>query len=179
MTVVTIHCNFRAQENKNQSVSTFYSCICHEVMELTVMILGFHILSFKPAFSLSSFTFIKRLISSSLSALRVVSSAYMRLLIFLQAILIPAYDSSSLAFHISAYKLNKQSDSIQPWCLIQVSQQTGKMAWHSHPFKNLPQFFVIHIVKDFSIVSEADIFSGISAWSNGSWQFNIWFFCLF
>ena len=42
-------------------------------------------LSFKAAFSLSSFTFIKRLFSSSLlSALRVVSSVYLRLLIFLQ-----------------------------------------------------------------------------------------------
>ena len=39
-------------------------------------------LSFKPTFSLSSFTFIKRLFSSSsLSAIRVVSSAYLRLLI--------------------------------------------------------------------------------------------------
>src|SRR5574339_453909 len=42
-------------------------------------------LSFKPTFSLSTFTFIKRLFSSSsLSAIRVVSSAYLRLLIFLQ-----------------------------------------------------------------------------------------------
>ena len=47
-------------------------------------------LSFKPTFSLSSFTFIKRLFSfSSLSAIRVVSSAHLRLLIFLLAILIP------------------------------------------------------------------------------------------
>ena len=38
-------------------------------------------LSFKPTFSLSSFTFIKRLFSSLLSAIRVVSSAYLRLLI--------------------------------------------------------------------------------------------------
>ena len=43
-------------------------------------------LSFKPTFSLSFFTFIKRLFSSSsLSAIRVVSSAYLRLLIFLLA----------------------------------------------------------------------------------------------
>ena len=42
-------------------------------------------LNFKPTFSLSTFTFIKRLFSSSsLSAIRVVSSAYLRLLIFLQ-----------------------------------------------------------------------------------------------
>ena len=47
------------------------------------MILVFWMLSFKPAFSLSPFTFIKRLFSSSLSAIRVVSSAYLRLLILL------------------------------------------------------------------------------------------------
>ena len=58
-------------------------------------------LSFKPAFPLSSFTFIKKLFSSSsLSAIRVVSSVYLRLLIFLPAILIPACASSSLAFHM-------------------------------------------------------------------------------
>ena len=60
-------------------------------MEPDAMILVFWMLSFKPAFSLSSFAFIKRLFgSSSLSAIRVVSSAYLRLLIFLPAILIPA-----------------------------------------------------------------------------------------
>ena len=68
-------------------------------------------------FSLSSFTFIKRLFSSSLSAIRVVSSAYLRLLIFLPAILIPDCASSSPAFLMmySAYKLSKQGDNIQPW----------------------------------------------------------------
>src|SRR5574337_385368 len=68
-------------------------------------------LSFKPTFSLSSFTFIKRLFSSSsLSAVRVVSSAYLRLLIFLPAILIPSCVSSSPAFLLmySAYKLNNR-----------------------------------------------------------------------
>ena len=50
-------------------------------------------------FLLSSFTFIKKLFSSSsLSAIRVVSSAYLTLLIFLLAILIPACVSSSPAF---------------------------------------------------------------------------------
>ena len=79
--------------------------------------LSFWMLSFKPTFSLSSFTFIKRLFSSSLSAVRVMSSAYLRLLIFLLAILISACASSSQAFHMmySAYKLNKQGDNIQPW----------------------------------------------------------------
>ena len=69
----------------------------------------------------------------------------------------------------SAYKLNKQGDNIQPDVLfpnfdpvhcsmsssncyfltcIQVSQETGKVIWYSHPFKNFPQFVVIHLVKD-------------------------------
>ena len=64
--------------------------ISHEVMGPDATIFVFWMLSFKPTFSLSTFTFIKRLFSSSLSAIRVVSSAYLRLLIFLPAILIPA-----------------------------------------------------------------------------------------
>jgi len=82
------------------------------------MILVFWMLSIS-AFSLSSFTFIKRLFSSSsLSAIRLLSSVYLTLLIFLLAVLILACASSSLAFHMlySAYKLNKHDDNIQPWC---------------------------------------------------------------
>ena len=82
------------------------------------MILVFLMLIFNPALSLSSCTFVKRLLSSSsLSAIRVVSSADLRLLIFLPAVLISACASFSLAFHLmySAYKLNKQGDNIQPW----------------------------------------------------------------
>ena len=56
--------------------------------------------------------------SSLLSAIRVVSSAYLRLLIFLPAVFIPACASSSPGFLMiySAYKLNKQDNKIQPWC---------------------------------------------------------------
>ena len=89
------------------------------MMGLDIMIFVLWMLSFKPAFSLSSFTFIRRLFSSSsLSAIRVMSSAYQRLLIFLPAILVLAYASSSPAFRMMyfAYKLNKQADNIQPWC---------------------------------------------------------------
>ena len=62
------------QPEKIQSltVSIVSPSICHEVMGPVAMILVFWMLSFKPAFSLSSFTFIKRLFSSSLlSAIRV------------------------------------------------------------------------------------------------------------
>ena len=106
------------QKIKSVTVSIVSPSICHEEVGQDAMIFVFQMLSFKPAFSLSSFTFIKRLFSSSLlSAIKVVSSVYLRLLIFLPEILIPACASSNLAFHLmhSAYKLNKQSDNIQPW----------------------------------------------------------------
>ena len=66
----------------------------------------------------SPFTFKRLFSSSSLSAMRMVSSAYLRLLIFLLAIFILACASSSPAFHMKypAYKLNKQGDNTQPWC---------------------------------------------------------------
>ena len=83
---------------KSATVSTFYPSICHKVMGLYARILLFGMLSFKPDFSLSSFILIKRLISSLPSAFRMVSSAYLSLLIFLLAILIPACASSSPAF---------------------------------------------------------------------------------
>ena len=89
------------------------------------MILVFWMLSFKLAFSLSSFSFIKRRFSSySLSAIKVVS-AYLSLLMVLPAILFPACASSSLAFRrmYSAYMLNKQGDNIQPQC-------THSPVWH-------------------------------------------------
>ena len=87
MAAVTICSDFGAPKNK---VSHCFHCVsiyfpwsdgtrCHYLV--------FWILSFKPAFSLSSFTSIRRLFSSSsLSAIRIVSSAYLRLLIFLPAI---------------------------------------------------------------------------------------------
>ena len=115
MAAITICSDFGAQK-----VSQCFLCFpiylpwsdgtgCHDLL--------FWMLRLKPTFSLSSFTFTNRLFSSSLSALRVVSSAYLRLLIFLLAILIWTYASSSPAFHMmySAYKLNKQGDNIQPW----------------------------------------------------------------
>ena len=73
---------------KSLTVSIVSPSIHHEVMGLDAMILVFSMLSFKPTFSLSSFTFLKRLFSSSsLSAISVVSSVYLRLSIFLLAIL--------------------------------------------------------------------------------------------
>ena len=116
MTAVIICSDFGSQENK---VSHCFHCFpiyfswsngtgCHG--------LSLPMLNFKPTFSLSFLTFIKRLLSSLLSIIRVVPSAYLRLLIFLQAVFIPACDSLSLAFCMmySACKLNKQGDNMQP-----------------------------------------------------------------
>ena len=158
MSAVTIHSDFGAQENKICHCFLYFPFYlswsdmtrCHDLLSF--------MLSFKPPFSCSPFTLIKRLFSSSsLSAIRVVSSVYVRLSIFLLAILIPACASSSLAFHMmySAYKLNKQGDDIQPWCTpfpiwnqsivpcltvvsrhIQISQEASQVVWYSCLFKN-------------------------------------------
>ena len=147
---------FGAQENKVCHCFHCFSSTFHEVMGLDAMILVFWMLSFKPTFSIPSFPFIKRLFRSSLLfAIRVVSSVSLRLLIFLPAILIPAYASSSLAF-LMMYSA-KQGDNIQPWqsfpdlepvccsmsgpncCFLtcmQISQETGKVFCYSHIFNN-------------------------------------------
>ena len=41
---------------------------------------------------------------------------------------------------------------------IKVSQETAKVVWYFYLFKNFPQFVVIHIVKSFSGVSEAEVY---------------------
>ena len=68
---------------------------------------------------------------------------YLRLLIFLLTILISACDSSSLTFHMfSAYKLNKQGDSIQSWHIpfqilniVNVSNENTHTHTHAHTYK--------------------------------------------
>ena len=102
---------------KSLTVSIISPSICHEVMGQDAKILVFECWVLSQLFHYS-FTFIKRLFSFSLfSTVRVVSSTYLRLLIFLPAILIPACVSSSLTFHMmySADKLNKQGGNTQPW----------------------------------------------------------------
>ena len=117
MASVTICSDFGGQENK---VCHCFHCFpiylpwsdgtrCHDLRFLNV--------EFKPVFH-SPLSLSLRLFSSSLlSVIRVVSSAYMRLLILLLAILITASVSSNLPFHMlySACKLNEQGGNIQPW----------------------------------------------------------------
>ena len=92
-------------------VSLFSPFICYKVMGQDVLILVFTCWALSQLFH-SPLSFIKRLFSSFLlSAIRVVSYAYLRL-ISLLPVLIPVCDSSNLAFHI----MYKQGDNIQPWC---------------------------------------------------------------
>ena len=113
----------------------------------------------------------------------------------------------SIFLMYSACKLNKQGNNIQPWqytsfsslepvycsmsssngcflAYIQVSQESRKVVWYSHLFKNFPQIVGIHTVKGFGIVNEAEVdvfleFFLLFLWSNPYWQFDLWFLCLF
>ena len=108
----------KPKKMKSVTVSTFSPSIYHEFMGPDAMILVLWMLNFKPVCfffhpppSLST----KGYIIKRLSVIRVMTYAYLRLLIFLLAILIPVYDSTSPAFCMmcSADKLNKQDDSVQ------------------------------------------------------------------
>ena len=180
MAAVTIYSDFGASKNK---VSHCFHCFsiylswsdgtgCHDLSFLNV--------EFKPTFSLSSFTFIKRLFSSSLSAIRVVSSAYLRLLIFLLAISIQACASAIPAFCMmySAYQLNRQGDNVQPWHtsfpiwnqsvfpwpVLTVASWPAyrflrrQVKWSGIPISwRIFQFVVICIVKGFGITNTAEV----------------------
>ena len=77
MAAVTIHSDFRAQEQEIYHYFHLSPSICHEVMRLDAMILVFLILSFKLALSLSSFTLTKRLFSSSPDKENIVFSIHL------------------------------------------------------------------------------------------------------
>ena len=116
MAAVTICSAFRAQEEEICHSFHLSPSICHEVMGPWVF---FSYLVLSWLFHCCSFTLDKRLFSSSsLSAISVVSSSYLRLFMFLLPILISACNSPSLAFLImsSPCRLNKQGDSSQPCC---------------------------------------------------------------
>ena len=136
----------------------------------------------RQLFHFPSFSFIKGLFSSSsLLAITVVSSAYLRLLIFLPVILTPACDSFSPTFHMMyyAHKLNKQGDNIQPChtpfpilnqfivpcsVLIVASWPTYRflrtlVRWSGIPvsLRIFHSFFVSYTVKGFSVDNEAEV----------------------
>ena len=118
--------------------------------------------------------------SSSLSPIRVVSSSYLRLLVFPLGVLIPACDLSNPAFLLmySAYKLNKHGDKIQPWCipflilnqsvvpclaLIVSSWPVYRFLRRQVKYSGIPislrifQFVVVYTVKGFRVVNETKV----------------------
>ena len=54
----------------------------------------------------------------------------------------------------------------------QISQEAGHVVWYSHLLKNFPQFVVIHTVKGFNVVNEAevDIFLELSCFLMIQWR---------
>ena len=178
MTSVKEWSDFEPKKIKSVTVFNFPPSICHEAMrqDARIFICPCWVLSQLFHSPLPPST--RHFSSSSLSAIKVVSSLYVRLLMFLPAILIPASDSPSLAFRMmhSVYKLNKQGDNIQLYVLLsqlesvrcsmshanycfltctQVSQEAGKAVWYSHLLKNFPVCCDLH--KGFSIVNERDV----------------------
>ena len=118
MAALTIYSDLGAKKNKvSHCFDFFLQLFAMKWWDHMPWSSFFWILSFKTVFSLSFFTFIKRLYSSSsLSFIKVVLHAYLRLLIFLPEVMFPACASSSPAFRMvfSAYNLCNQGDNIQP-----------------------------------------------------------------
>ena len=103
-----------------------------------------------------------------------------------------------MTYSVPNFELLCCSMSVSNCCFltcIQVSQEAGKVLWHSHLLKNFPQFVMIQAVKGFSVVSEAkvddflefscffydptdigNLISGSSAFSKSS--LNIWKFLI-
>ena len=131
MAAVTICSDFGAQKNKMQKTKCFH---CFPIYFPWSGGTGYHDLcflnlSFKPTFSLSTCTFFKRLLnSSSLSAIKVVLSACLRLLIFLPAILIPACVSSSPVF-MYRWKRYLKLNNLHETKLLIKCESTIKIPW--------------------------------------------------
>ena len=174
--------------------------ICLEVLGLDAMILVFWMLSFKPAFLLSSssrsslvpFHF---LLLESAYHLHIGSCWYFSQPSWFQFVLHPAQHFTWLT---------KQGDHIQPWhtpfsilnqslvpCLVLTDAfwPTYKFLWRQVRWSGIPiSLRIFHsllwsTVRSFSIVNEAevDVFLELllSPWSHECWQFDLWFLYLF
>ena len=113
-----------------------------------------------------------RLFSSFLlSAIKVVSSAYLRLLIFLPAILIPGYASSNLALRsrVTICSLDILLSDLEAVCCsmsssnccflicIRISQEAGQVVWYAHLSQNFPLFVMIYTVKGFGVINKVEV----------------------
>ena len=115
MATIIIHSDFGAQENTICYCFHFFSFYFPWSDGLDVMILVFFMLNFKPYFLLSFLTLIRRLFtSSSFSAIRVVSPAYLRLLIFLLEIF----------FFLNLWWILSYIEMKQPWVYMCFPSQS-------------------------------------------------------
>jgi len=156
--------------------------ICHEVMGPDAMIFVFWMLNFKPAFSLSSFTFIKRLFSSSSrSAIRVGIICISEIVDISPCNLDSSlcFSQPSVAHNVLCIQVKQVGwqytaltysfPDLEPVCCfmscsnccfltcIQISQEAGQVGWYSFLLKNFPEFVVVHTVKGFGIVNKAEV----------------------
>ena len=170
------------------------------------MILVFWMLSFKPAFSLSSFTFTKRLFGSS--SLSTIGQCDLHVwgYWYCSRHLDSSLCSSSPAFLImySAFKLNKQGDNIQPWHTpFPIWSQSvvpcpvlTVASWPAYGFlkrhvrwSGIPiSFRIFHSLLWstqrlwHSQQSRNRCFSGtllLFWWSSACWKYDLWLLCLF
>ena len=203
MAAVIIHSDFGTQENKISNCFHYFPFYCHEVIGPDAMILLFECWVLRQLFLLSSFTLIKNLFSSSsLSAIRVTSSAYLRLLIipgnlysslwFIQ----PGISNDVLCIEVKQAgwqytALSYSFPNFEAVCssmsgsMLLLGPHTGfsRDRWSDLISNNLPQFVVIQSQRLLhSQWSRSRCFSGIpllSPWPNKCWHFDLWFPCLF
>ena len=166
MAIVTSSVILEPKKLKSITVGIFYPSICHEVMGPDATILVYWMLNLSQVFHSP----LSPSLRGSLVPLCFHFLAFewchlhiLRLLIFVQAVLIPVGASSSPAFHMmpSAYKLDKQGDNMQPWCT------------------SFPIFDKFYVCCFLTLIR---CFSGtllLFLWYSGCWQFDLWFLCLF
>ena len=166
---------------KSATTCTFPLPICHEVMGPDAMILVFWMLNFKPAFSFYSSPSSR----GSLAPLHFLPLEWYHLYTWVVAISPGNLDSSlwfiqhSILHDVLCIEVKQAGwqytilmysfPNFEPvhcflsgsnCCFltcIQVSQEAGKVVWYTHLFQNFPQFVVIHTVKGFSVVNEAEV----------------------
>ena len=171
-------------------------------MDPDAIIFVFWMLSFKPAFSLYSFPFIKSLFHSSfVSSIRLLSLQIWGYWCFshqswFQLVLHPSWHFAWCTLHrswmnrVAIYSLDVLLSQfgtsplfhVQFYLLLLDLCTDFSGGGSSIPIsKNFPQFVMIYIMKGFSIVNQSRCFSRILLlfqWSNGCWQFDLWFLSL-
>ena len=67
------------------------------------------------------------------------------------------YSLDVLLFYLEPVCCCMSSSNCCFFTCIQISQEAGQVVWYSHLFENFPQFGVIHRVKGFGVVNEAEV----------------------